>query len=44
VRAKERGARRPRHACACDDVKAKFVRDFVAARDSVMNLDRFHLT
>jgi hypothetical protein len=26
---------------ACDDAKDKFVRDFVAAWDSVMNLDRF---
>jgi catalase-peroxidase len=31
---------------ACDDSKQKFVRDFVAAWDKVMNLDRFggHLT
>ena len=28
---------------ACDDAKAKFVRDFVAAWDKVMNLDRFDL-
>ncbi len=28
---------------ACDDSKAKFVRDFVAAWDKVMNLDRFDL-
>jgi catalase-peroxidase len=26
---------------ACDDSKGKFVRDFVAAWDKVMNLDRF---
>ncbi len=26
---------------ACDDAKEKFVRDFVAAWDKVMNLDRF---
>ncbi|HET6772562.1 MAG TPA: peroxidase family protein, partial [Acidimicrobiales bacterium] len=29
---------------ACDDAKEKFVRDFVAAWDKVMNLDRFELT
>jgi catalase-peroxidase len=29
---------------ACDDSKDKFVRDFVAAWDKVMNLDRFDLT
>ncbi|MDQ1391772.1 MAG: catalase-peroxidase [Acidimicrobiaceae bacterium] len=29
---------------ACDDSKQKFVRDFVAAWDKVMNLDRFDLT
>ncbi|MDO9445854.1 MAG: peroxidase family protein, partial [Dehalococcoidia bacterium] len=28
---------------ACDDSKEKFVRDFVAAWDMVMNLDRFDL-
>jgi catalase-peroxidase len=28
---------------ACDDAKGKFVRDFVAAWDKVMNLDRFEL-
>jgi len=28
---------------ACDDAKEKFVRDFVAAWDRVMNLDRFDL-
>jgi len=28
---------------ACDDAKDKFVRDFVAAWDKVMNLDRFDL-
>ena len=28
---------------ACDDAKAKFVRDFVAAWHKVMNLDRFDL-
>jgi len=28
---------------ACDDSKKKFVRDFVAAWDKVMNLDRFDL-
>jgi catalase-peroxidase len=28
---------------ACDDAKKKFVRDFVAAWDKVMNLDRFDL-
>ncbi|CCH31768.1 hypothetical protein BN6_44880 [Saccharothrix espanaensis DSM 44229] len=27
--------------CASDDSQAKFVRDFVAAWDKVMNLDRF---
>ncbi|HXY93126.1 MAG TPA: catalase/peroxidase HPI [Acidimicrobiia bacterium] len=29
---------------ACDDSKEKFVRDFVAAWDKVMNLDRFDLS
>jgi catalase-peroxidase len=29
---------------ACADAKEKFVRDFVAAWDKVMNLDRFDLT
>jgi len=29
---------------ACDDSQQKFVRDFVAAWDKVMNLDRFDLT
>ena len=29
---------------ACDDSKEKFVKDFVAAWDKVMNLDRFDLT
>ena len=29
---------------ACDDAREKFVRDFVAAWDKVMNLDRFDLT
>ena len=28
---------------ACDDARGKFVRDFVAAWDKVMNLDRFEL-
>ena len=28
---------------ACDDAKEQFVRDFVAAWDKVMNLDRFDL-
>ncbi len=28
---------------ACDDAKEKFVQDFVAAWDKVMNLDRFDL-
>jgi catalase-peroxidase len=28
---------------ACDDAKAKFVHDFVAAWTKVMNLDRFDL-
>ena len=28
---------------ACDDAKAKFVHDFIAAWDKVMNLDRFDL-
>ena len=28
---------------ACDDAQRKFVRDFVAAWDKVMNLDRFDL-
>jgi catalase-peroxidase len=28
---------------ATDDAKAKFVRDFVAAWDKVMNLDRYDL-
>ncbi len=28
---------------ACDNAKEKFVRDFVAAWDKVMNLDRFEL-
>jgi catalase-peroxidase len=27
----------------CDDAKEKFARDFVAAWDKVMNLDRFEL-
>jgi catalase-peroxidase len=27
----------------CDDAREKFVRDFVAAWDKVMNLDRFDL-
>jgi catalase-peroxidase len=27
----------------CDDAKGKFVRDFVAVWDKVMNLDRFDL-
>jgi catalase-peroxidase len=29
---------------ACDDSREKFVRDFVAAWDKVMNLDRFDRT
>jgi hypothetical protein len=29
---------------ACDDAKKRFVRDFVAAWDNVMSLDRFDLT
>ena len=29
---------------ACDDAREKFVRDFVAAWDKVMNLDRFDLS
>ena len=29
---------------ACDDAQEKFVRDFVAAWDKVMNLDRFDPT
>jgi len=29
--------------CACDDSQQAFVRDFVAAWDKVMNLDRFDL-
>jgi catalase-peroxidase len=29
--------------CACDDSKETFVRDFVAAWDKVMSLDRFDL-
>jgi catalase-peroxidase len=29
---------------ACDDAGEKFVRDFVAAWDKVMNLDRFELS
>jgi catalase-peroxidase len=28
---------------ACDDAKEKFVQDFVAAWDKVMNLDRFDI-
>jgi catalase-peroxidase len=28
---------------ACDEAQAKFVRDFVAAWDKVMNLDRYDL-
>ena len=28
---------------ACDDAKEKFVRDFIAAWDKVMTLDRFDL-
>ena len=28
----------------CDDAKEKFTRDFVAAWDKVMSLDRFDLT
>ena len=35
------GARR--RSTRCDDAKEKFVRDFVAAWDKVMNLDRFDL-
>ena len=30
-------------AYACDDARETFVRDFVAAWDKVMNLDRFDL-
>ena len=30
-------------AYGCDDAQAEFVRDFVAAWDKVMNLDRFDL-
>ena len=30
-------------AYACDDAREPFVRDFVAAWDKVMNLDRFEL-
>ena len=29
---------------ACDDAREKFVRDFVAAWNKVMNLDRFDVT
>jgi catalase-peroxidase len=29
---------------ACDDAQPKFVRDFVAVWDKIMNLDRFELT
>jgi catalase-peroxidase len=29
---------------ACDDAKTKFVHDFVAAWNKVMELDRFDLT
>ena len=29
--------------CACDDAQQSFVRDFVAAWDKVMNLDRFDI-
>jgi catalase (peroxidase I) len=37
----ELGAPRPREVYACDDAKDTFVRDFVAAWNKVMNLDRF---
>jgi len=30
-------------AYACEDSQEKFVRDFVAAWDKVMNLDRFDI-
>jgi len=33
--------RAPAEVYACDEAKDKFVRDFVAAWDKVMNLDRF---
>ena len=33
-----------RRSTRCDDAQEKFVRDFVAAWDKVMNLDRFDLT
>jgi catalase-peroxidase len=32
---------RPEETYACDDANDKVVRDFVAAWDEVMNLDRF---
>src|SRR5579859_4125986 len=35
--------RAPAEVYACDDAKEKFVNDFVAAWDKVMNLDRFDL-
>ena len=35
--------RHPSEIYACDDSKEKFVRDFVAVWDKVMNLDRFDL-
>jgi catalase-peroxidase len=35
--------RRSRRSTRRDDAKEKFVRDFVAAWDKVMNLDRFDL-
>ena len=39
----ELGVRALAEVYACDDAQEKFVRDFVAAWDKVMNLDRFDL-
>jgi catalase (peroxidase I) len=35
--------RQPAEVYACDDAKETFVKDFVAAWNKVMNLDRFDL-
>ena len=41
--ARTRSSGRSREVYACDDSQQKFVRDFVAAWNKVMNLDRFEL-
>ena len=43
LRCELRSSARSRRSTRCDDAKEKFVRDFVAAWDKVMNLDRFDL-